>query len=214
MVSYRRAMTLGRIEHQPSPNRQSASVELRAVALEQFATAGFAGTSLQQIADAAGYSKSSVLYHFASKEALLESVLTPAIDRLKELLGNLGELRRSPGSREAFVEDFIDFLFQYRLEVHTFINQGQSLVGIPIIDRANALLGALSESFEAELPAVEDKIRFGMALGGAAYMLVAGMNFGGQESIPPDEVRAALVTTVSELLAPRHPHSQSHTDAD
>lgn len=47
---------------------------------------GFAATSLQHIADAAGYLKSSVLYHFASKEALLDKVLTPAIDRLDEIL--------------------------------------------------------------------------------------------------------------------------------
>lgn len=176
------------------------------MALEQFATVGFAGTSLQQIADAAGYSKSSVLYHFASKEALLESVLSPAIERLKEILGGLGQLREASESRQAFVEGFIDFLFEYRLEVHTFINQGQSLVGIPVIDRANALLGALSESFDAELSAAEEKIRFGVALGGAAYTLVAGMNFGGQQTLTPEEMRAALINTVSELLAPRPPH--------
>lgn len=56
------------------------------LALEQFATVGFTGASLQQIADIAGYSKSSVLCHIASKEALLEAVLTPAIDRLEEIL--------------------------------------------------------------------------------------------------------------------------------
>jgi TetR/AcrR family transcriptional regulator len=185
-----------------TPARQRARDELLAVALEQFAMAGFAGTSLQQIADAAGYSKSSVLYHFASKEALLEAAIGPAIDKLADLLRDLGQVRRSPESRGAFVEEFIDFLFAYRLEVHTFINQGQSLRGVPVIDRANALLGVLTGMFEAEMATPEEKVRFGMALGGAAYLLVAGMTFGRDVDMADDEFRQALAHTVSELLTP------------
>ena len=51
--------------------------DLRRVALEEFAAAGYLGTSLQQIADRAGVSKATVLYHFTSKEVLLEAVLSP-----------------------------------------------------------------------------------------------------------------------------------------
>ena len=42
--------------------------QLRDIALTEFATAGYAATSLQRIADLAGTSKASVLYHYASKE--------------------------------------------------------------------------------------------------------------------------------------------------
>ncbi|MDQ1575625.1 MAG: TetR/AcrR family transcriptional regulator [Microbacteriaceae bacterium] len=194
-------MTTSRIEPEAPSHRQSASAEILGAALEQFATAGFAGTSLQQIADAAGYSKSSVLYHFTSKEALLEAAIGPAVDRLENVLGGLARLRESSEARELFVEEFIDFLLEYRLEVHTFINQGQSLVGIPEIDRANAVLGGLTSSFAAGLTTVEEKLRFGVALGGAAYELVASMNFG-DEKFPHEERRSALITIVSELLAP------------
>lgn len=185
-----------------SAPRARARDELLSVALEQFATVGFAGTSLQQIADAAGYSKSSVLYHFASKEALLEAAIGPAIDRLAVLLNDLGRIRRSPDSRAEFVDAFIDFLFGYRLEVHTFINQGQSLRDVPVIDRANSLLGQLVDVFEAETVTTEEKVRFGMALGGAAYLLVAGMTFGRTAEVPDEELRAALARTVAELLSP------------
>jgi AcrR family transcriptional regulator len=194
-------VTTSRIEPEAPSHRQSASAEILGAALEQFATAGFAGTSLQQIADAAGYSKSSVLYHFTSKEALLEAAIGPAVDRLENVLSGLARLRESSEARELFVEEFIDFLLEYRLEVHTFINQGQSLVGIPGIDRANAVLGGLTSSFAAGLTTVEEKLRFGVALGGAAYELVASMNFGDEE-FPHEERRSALITIVSELLAP------------
>lgn len=177
--------------------------ELRRVALEQFATVGFVGTSLQQIADAAGYSKSSVLYHFASKEALLEAAIGPAIDRLEQLIGTVGGIRSSAAARREFIESFIDFLLTYRLEVHTFINQGQSLAGIAAIDRANASVAALADNFATDLTSPEQKIRFGIALGGAAYTLVGAMNFTGDRQLPPpDELRAALIAVVSELLAP------------
>ncbi len=49
------AQPIPRVVHDPSE-------ELRQVALKMFAENGYSGTSLQQIADAVGYSKSSVLY--------------------------------------------------------------------------------------------------------------------------------------------------------
>ena len=59
---------------------------LRRTALEQFARSGYLATSIQQIADAAGVSKASVLYHYESKEQLLEAVLQPTIDELERLI--------------------------------------------------------------------------------------------------------------------------------
>jgi Transcriptional regulator len=186
-------------------SRPNPADELRAVAIEQFATVGFAGTSLQQIADAAGYSKSSVLYHFASKEALLEAALNPAIDRLGDVLDGVGALSGTPARRRAFIEQFIDFLLEFRLEVHTFINQGQSLVGIPVIDRANAEVLRLAEACQTELTDTLDRVRFGVALGGAAYALVAAKNFADEE--PGDDVRQALIEVVGTLLAPVRPRT-------
>lgn len=181
--------------------RPTASDELRAIALEQFAFNGFAGTSLQQIADAAGYSKSSVLYHFASKEALLESAIEPAIDRLEQVLAGIGKIKASAADRQDFIVEFIDFLLEYRLEVHTFINQGQSLAGIPVIDRATATIARLASSFVGDFESTREKVRFGVAIGGAAYALVAGLTFAEDDLLPVDEVRSALIGTVSELLA-------------
>jgi TetR/AcrR family transcriptional regulator len=182
-------------------NNTSAG-ELRQVALAQFASAGFAGTSLAQIADAAGLSKSSVLYHYASKEALLEAAIGPALDRLEQLLGRVPSGEASADERERFVEDFIGFLLDHRLEVHTFINQGQSLRGVPVIDRGNALVERLAGRLMNDLPSTADRVRFGVALGGAAYILAAGSNWA-EDPAPVEETRAALIEVVSQLLAGR-----------
>jgi len=181
--------------------RQTAREELKAIALRQFASAGFAGTSLQHIADAAGYSKSSVLYHFASKEALLEATLTPAMDSLGEILDRFVARGPSRSAQDEFVTEFVDFLLANRLQVHMFVNQGQSFRGMAVIERANRLIVTLAESLCGQMLTTEERVRFAVALGGAAYMLATNGTWS-TEQPPEDETRTALVTVVSELLAP------------
>jgi TetR/AcrR family transcriptional regulator len=186
-----------------TPTRVRASEELRQAALEQFSTVGFAASSLQQIADHAGYSKSSVLYHYSSKEALLEAAIGPAIDAMEELLGDFVESGRSAEARAIFIERFVDFLLGNRLAVHTFVNQGQSLRGIPVIERANVAIRGIADSICADDAPVVENIRFGVALAGAAYTLVAGTTFLDDDRRFEDvEVRGALITVLSELLLP------------
>ncbi|MGX5682588.1 TetR/AcrR family transcriptional regulator [Schumannella luteola] len=174
--------------------------DLRRIALAEFASAGYGATSLQRIAELAGLSKSSVLYHYGSKEQLLEAAIGPAIDRMDEILAPL-ERGGLSDSRREFLEEFVDFLLQYRLEVNMFINQGPSLEDVPVIDRANALILRLAEFLTANTASVEEKMRFGIALGGAAYMLCT-VHARGLDAPPIDETRAALVTIMSELLTP------------
>jgi AcrR family transcriptional regulator len=180
--------------------------DLRAIALAEFAVAGYAGTSLQRIAEIAGLSKSSVLYHYDSKEALLQAAIGPAIDRMDGILDSIEGSLLDPAARSAFIEQFVDFLLEHRLEVHMFINQGPGLEDVPVIDRANALVVKLATFFSSAVSTVEDHLRFGIALGGAAYVLSAKQDQQlaeqSLETEKPDEVRAALITIVSELLEP------------
>lgn len=181
----------------------SSQEDLRTIALGEFATAGYAGTSLQRIAELAGLSKSSVLYHYASKEALLEAAIGPAIDRMEaDILRPIEGTGLTEEGRTAFLEEFVDFLLEYRLEVHMFINQGPSLVDVPVIDRANGLVFRIARFFAANSASLEEKMRFGIALGGAAYMLCTAHNLG-LEVAPREEARVALLAIIGELLAPR-----------
>ena len=179
----------------------SSASDLRTIALTEFAAAGYAGTSIARIAELAGLSKSSVLYHYASKEALLEAALAPAIERLGAILTPLAPHPLQPTLLPSFIEEFVDFLLDHRLEVHTFINQGASLAEVPVIARAAAQIVTLGEYFSATLADTEQKMRFGIALGGAAYTLCTeGML--GEAVAPRDETRAALITIMTELLTP------------
>ncbi|MCU1412559.1 MAG: TetR family transcriptional regulator [Rhodoglobus sp.] len=172
--------------------------ELRTIALAEFAAAGYGATSLQRIAELAGVSKSSVLYHFESKERLLEAAIGPAIDRMNIVLAPLQVA--GIGDRRAFLEAFVDFLLEYRLEVNMFINQGPSLVDVPVIERANELVRRLAAFFEVNSGSLEEKMRFGIALGGAAYMLCSAQTFDLTQVETIDETRAALITILTDLL--------------
>jgi AcrR family transcriptional regulator len=179
--------------------------DLRDIALNEFAVAGYAGTSLQRIAEIAGLSKSSVLYHYASKEALLEAAIGPAIDQMGAILDSVEGSLLVDDTRRLFVEQFVDFLLANRLEVHMFINQGPGLEDVPVVDRANALVVKLGTFFSSSVSTIEDQLRFGIALGGAAYVLSIREDDSQADSLgsqPVDEVRSALITIVSELLAP------------
>ncbi|HEU0183435.1 MAG TPA: TetR/AcrR family transcriptional regulator [Agromyces mariniharenae] len=184
--------------------RVRAADELKQVALEQFATVGFAGTSLQHIADHAGYSKSSVLYHYASKEALLEAAIEPAISEFETVLDEFLS-SRDRGRRARLVDRVVDMLLEHREAVHVFLIQGPSLSDLPIIARANASVRRLAAAIGEERESVTDQVRFGIALGGAAFLLTAGRTFADEDTLPADdEVRDALHTVLGELLAPAH----------
>jgi AcrR family transcriptional regulator len=181
--------------------QHDVAAELRLIALQMFAENGYTGTSLQQIADAAGYSKSSVLYHFRSKEALFEEAMGPAVGEFGRFLASVLTKLTTEELRGAFVEEFVDLLLAYRLEAHIIINQGQTLADIPLIDEARGYMDRIGESFSSGLPTTKQRIRIGVALAGAAYVMVATRpsaadieHIGG--------VREALIDVVSELTAP------------
>lgn len=180
----------------------SAWEDLRSIALAEFARAGYGATSLQRVAELAGVSKSSVLYHFASKEALLEAGVAPAIADLELILDRIEASAFTLESRTGFIADFVDLVLERRLEVNIFINQGPSLVDVPVVEQANQLVARLAAFFDAETTSVLDKMRFGIALGGAAYCLTAPSARGVDEVPETEETRAALITILTELLAP------------
>lgn len=177
------------------------AAELRAIALGMFAEQGYAGTSLQHIADAAGYSKSSVLYHFRSKEALFEAALAPAVAELDGFLASLLDMVADDARRTEFTVGFVDLLLEHRLAAHIIINQGQTLRDIPIIDEARGVIDRIGESFMAGLPTTKQRIRLGVALAGAAYILVASSP-SAADIDDIREVREALIDVVGELITP------------
>lgn len=59
---------------------------------------GFAGTSLQMIADELGFTKAAIYYHFRTREQLLSAVVEPFLTRMREVIED-AELQRTAAAR-------------------------------------------------------------------------------------------------------------------
>jgi len=68
------------------PRRRGRRQAILDAATELFAERGFAGVSIQDIADTAHIHKTTVLYHFGTKDALYETVLDEALGRIADVM--------------------------------------------------------------------------------------------------------------------------------
>ncbi len=62
--------------------REKTQDKILAAATRAFAISGFEATSLEEIASEVGYTKQTVIYHFGSKDGLLEAVIDEAVSKL------------------------------------------------------------------------------------------------------------------------------------
>lgn len=73
-------------ETTPRRSGSDTKAEILRVALEQFTERGYDGTSIRDIAVALGITKSSLYYHFASKEAIVRALLDGRRSEIDELI--------------------------------------------------------------------------------------------------------------------------------
>jgi AcrR family transcriptional regulator len=68
------------------------------VAVRLFTRHGYAGTSLQMIADELGFTKAAIYYHFRTREQLLAAVVEPILAQLLAVV-EAAEKKRTPNAR-------------------------------------------------------------------------------------------------------------------
>jgi AcrR family transcriptional regulator len=84
------------------------------VAVALFIRNGFAGTSLQMIADELGFTKAAIYYHFRTRDELLVAVMEPMLHHIGAVV-DTAERQRSARSRaEAMVSGYADFTARNR----------------------------------------------------------------------------------------------------
>jgi TetR/AcrR family transcriptional regulator len=110
-------MTLGArlVEREAERTRDAErSKEAILVAAEdRFARLGFEGTSLQEIAAAAGVARSTPAYFFRSKQALYDAVLARVVARGQEAMARAYTNGADDRSVDAAVQSYVDALLDF-----------------------------------------------------------------------------------------------------
>ncbi|RYV51709.1 TetR/AcrR family transcriptional regulator [Pengzhenrongella frigida] len=167
--------------------------EILAAATRLFSDHGYRGTSLADIAHEIGYSKASVLYHFASKEALLAELIAPAAADLQALLERVSDLP-VPQARRSVIEGFAALTVTHRDAV-TIMQTGERLV---LEDPHFRAIGPLYERLLGVLEGDEHDAEARVA----AFMVVVGTAFActGRADLPPEQLQPALVAVALRAL--------------
>jgi AcrR family transcriptional regulator len=97
-------------EDRTAPRRQQRRRAILAAATQLFSEKGYGAVSVQEIADVAGTHKTTVLYHFDTKDALHDAVLDEALGRIAEVMREFlsGEFARE---RVAYLLDQMQSFF-------------------------------------------------------------------------------------------------------
>ena len=74
------------------------------VATTLFADAGYEATSLDKVAENQSFSKQTIVYHFSSKEGLLEAVIDESVEKLIEAFERAASLSKGVEGVEAIVK--------------------------------------------------------------------------------------------------------------
>ena len=175
-------------------------------ALSSFGTKGYDATSLDVLAAGLGITKQSILYHFASKEALLEAV----IDRSAvELSAAMEDALANAGQGWLRVEAIVRSVFRLaarRPELLGLVRE-VSRLGPPAATRLTGaldpLVGRATEFLEAEMAAGTMRRQEPRLLLLSAYSTVIGVATEVEvlRALGYEPTLRSLVTRRAELLA-------------
>lgn len=180
----------------PHPGRTAGAQRVLDVALDLFSEHGFAGTSLQDIADRLGVTKAAVYYHFRSKDDLLLALVEPAIDELMAMAAEADSDLRSRRGRGVELARYVDYLLRHR-RVAAFLTRDASAMGhATLVQKGAALRGQV----EAMLLG-SDVGELGTVWGAATLQALAGALLAAPPEASDEWLREELTELGAHLLA-------------
>lgn len=169
-------------------------------AADLFVEFGYERTSLRQIAERVGVTKAALYYHFASKEALLDALISPAFEFIRQVLPAF-EATNDLDEWGRLVGEFIDWMVgQQRL--FAIVSRNSEVIEAIHRDSPDFIEHEdLHEGFRRLVakPGIpfEHRVRLIGAMGLAASMFEFG---GGMITESPAELRAVLRGLVDVVL--------------
>lgn len=102
--------------------------EILRVALELFTEKGFEGTSTRDISSALGLTKSSLYYHFQSKEAIVAGLVKERRDELDDLVTWIAAQPPAPDLVQKAAVRWVESTTPWRLQLMRLVHANQPLV--------------------------------------------------------------------------------------
>jgi AcrR family transcriptional regulator len=188
----------------PRPTRQEIDDEIVEHASALFARHGFKDTSLQSIADAAGYSKTGLLHRFPSKEALWAAVVERSTGSCRQIQDDVAGLPIGPERDRAVLTALVDLtlgapgVVALLLSVFSTIDR---VAETPLLSGiAESVLGAFGDVAVGDRTDLPRRVR---VLGALGALAVAGTAL---RDVSPGDLRDHLVAAAFGALGhPTHP---------
>jgi AcrR family transcriptional regulator len=128
-------------EHVAQPAGTTRRDQILACALELFRKQGYDRTSLREISERLGISKSGLYHHFGAKDDLVMSLVGPLLDRINEL-ATAGPALEGNNQLRSFLEGYIDTFIENRQVVSLLASD----VGVRNHERISERLTAVNEA--------------------------------------------------------------------
>ncbi|MDV8020089.1 helix-turn-helix domain-containing protein [Rhodococcus sp. IEGM 1330] len=135
----------------PRQSKEEIDAEIVDRASALFARHGYQHTSLQQVADAAGYSKAGLLHRFSTKEAIYLAAVHSALGRMNALVEEIAEIPAGAERTRAVFEALVDATTQWpgtAAFLQTVVNDNPADAAPELVQAGAALVAALGSSPE------------------------------------------------------------------
>jgi AcrR family transcriptional regulator len=163
-------------------------------ALELFSAAGFARTSLREIAEKVGISKPALYYHFDSKEALLVELARPLQDAMAALLDR-AEAADPPAAGRDFFTAFFDVVMEHR-QISVWLSIDNGARSHPALSEHGwSQQERLIKHLRGDDETFERSVQVACALGAMQVGIMTFATFGGL-----DQARAHILESALLLL--------------
>ena len=179
--------------------------EILRVALELFTEHGFEGTSIRDISAVLGVTKSSLYYHFASKEAIIRALLDSRYDEIEELLAWIDDQPPGPDLLRRAALRWVGSTGTERIQGMRFAHaNGPTMQRLASTgDDRRAWFDAVVRRVLPSDASVTDHLRARMAFDSVSAALFAARGTGASDQ----DVLEAARTATNDLTAPERSSS-------
>jgi AcrR family transcriptional regulator len=170
-------------------NMLSTRAQILDAARRLFVRQGYQHTSIREIAEQLGMTKTAVLYHFPTKADILAAVAEPFVDDLAATIDRAT-------SRQELFEGLLDVYLRHRALLRDNVMHDLALLAqAPILRRFTELLFEANRMAAGPDPTLRDKVRAAQAIAALSDPVIA------YADEPADRMRAEVLRGIALLYS-------------